>query len=499
MMWSVGGLTGRISAGPADLVHDEVLEPQFRYEVEHLLRHYVHIEKALVVEYRRMRLLSAAEAASIAAALDAVDASALGRDMRAAMSDISFALERFVLDRVGAAPSAWHVDRSRNDSQACAQLLFGRRLTRDAAGALLGCVTVVLRRAREHRYHVMPGHTHLQPAQIISPGFYLSALAERLLDRLTRLADVYDGFDACPLGGGAMSGQELAWDRDALAAMLGFSRATTHALAGVASREWLLELAAECSAIGVVISRFATDLMAWTSDAHGLCELPDELAGISSAMPQKKNYPILERIRGRTAHLVAWYVDVATSQRAAPFSNSVEAAKEGGTALARTLSGLTSTVCLLTAVLDRLVFRTGRMREVCESEFLGGFTLANHLTLGHGLPWRTAQVVAGRYVTALGDAGLPPARPRPDVLTRVAAELGHDLPDLSDLLVAAFDPDAELRRRSSDGGTAPEAVALTLQRQSARLAELNERWRRRASAAEAAEAQVEELLSDSTG
>jgi argininosuccinate lyase len=491
-------LTGRISSGPADLLHDEVLEPQFRYELEHLLPHYTHIEKVLLVEYRRMGLLDDVQVRAMSSALDAVDGDALGATMRGAMTDILFALERFVLDRLDEVPPAWHVDRSRNDTQACAQLMFGKRLTLDAADALAESLAVTLGRAAEHLDDVMPGFTHLQPAQVVSPGFHLSAFAERLLDRLERLGQVYDGFDACPMGGGAMSGQELAWDRDAMASMLGFSRAAPQSLAGVASREWLLDLAAEVSAVGVAVSRFTTDLMAWTSGAYGLCELPDDLAGISSAMPQKKNYPVLERIRGRTAHLTAWYVDVATTQRAVPFSNSVESAKEGGSQLAAALGGFTTTMRLLSAVVDRLVFRTGRMREMCEDEFLGGFTLSNHLTLEHGMPWRTAQVVVGRYVSAVVEAGLRSSQPRADLLAAAANEAGHPLPDLTALLADAFDPDAELRRRASEGGTAPEAVARTLERQRARLAGQIGQWRARRTSTESALSQVDSSLSGGT-
>src|SRR5262249_40879932 len=152
-----------------------------------------------------------------------------------------------------------------------------------AAGVLAG----------RHLDTPMPGYTHLQAAQVISPGFYLSALGAETLRILHRLTLTYAEVDRCPLGAGAMAGQELAWSRDRMAELLGFAGPTPHALVAVASRGWALSVAGDLSGYGVTLGRFATDLMAWGSSGYGFIDLPDELSGISSAMPQKKNFPFL--------------------------------------------------------------------------------------------------------------------------------------------------------------------------------------------------------------
>ncbi|WP_052396836.1 argininosuccinate lyase [Kutzneria sp. 744] len=490
----MAALTGRISAGPTELLRTEVLEPQFRYEAGALLHHYVHLEKVLLLEFRRMAVLPADQVAAIARALDEITADRIVEGMGGSMSDMAFAIERFVLGRLDAPAPAWHADRSRNDLQACAQLMAAREITLAAAAELAGCAAAAIDRVGPLAHDVMPGYTHLQAAQVVSPGFHLAALSGRLLHALARLSDVYDGFDACPLGSGAMAGQELDWDRHAMSELLGFARPEPHALTAVASREWLLELAGACSTTGVVLSRFTTDLMAWTSSAYGFCELPDELAGISSAMPQKKNYPILERIRGRTAHLTAWYVDVATTQRAVPYANSVETSKEGSALLPTAMSSFTTALGLLRAVLDGLEFRADRMRAACEREFLGGFALANRLTLDAGVPWRTAQVITGAYITAAMRAGHAPADVRPDLLATAAETHGHSLSDPAVLLADVFNPDAELARKRSYGAAAPDLVLAARDEQAARLTELTGQWRERRRVVDDAVHRVDHLL-----
>jgi argininosuccinate lyase len=484
-------LTGRLTGAVAQVLAEEILEPQFRYETTHLLPWYVRVEKVLLVEYRRMELLSPHETGAIAEALDA--AAVLVPDRAENFADISFALERFVEARLPAPIRAWHVDRSRNDLQATAQLLAARVWIRELAESLLHCAETAHRVAGDCVELIMPGYTHGQPAQVITPAFFLSALTEQLLTGVLRLARCHDGARS-PLGAGAMAGQELPWDRERMAALLGFPAAERHALVAVASRGWMLDLAAECSNLGTGLSRFVTDLMAWSSGALRFADLPDELAGISSAMPQKKNFPVLERIRGRLAHLTSGYLDLVLTQRGTPFSNTVEGSKEGGSRLLPLCTELRSALVLLTTVLNGLSFDTDRMRNACASEYLGGFSLATSLTLHAGVPWRTAQVLAGRYISAVLTQGRAPREYAEDVLCAVAESAGYPVPDAGELLRAAFDPDRELRRRASPGGTAPDAVRTLLRTQAGELAEQRTGWAERTERQESVARQVDRLL-----
>ncbi|XKK38572.1 lyase family protein [Nocardiopsis sp. ARC36] len=200
-------LSGRVTEAPGEIVHDEVLEPQFSFEAAHYLRFYVLVEKVLLLEYERMGLLGREETAGIAEILHGMSAADLTAAAGENLSDIAFAMERVITRQIADLPPAWHVDRSRNDLQACAQLLFGREMLARSADGLVGLVRTLHARIPSLVDLPMPGYTHMQAAQVVSPGFHLAAMADQVLRSLTRLGQVYDGMDASPLGAGAMSGR----------------------------------------------------------------------------------------------------------------------------------------------------------------------------------------------------------------------------------------------------------------------------------------------------
>lgn len=474
-------ISGRISAPPSEVLDVQVLRGQFDHEVANLLPHYVSIERALVAEYLRMDILSTADAAALMRALSTVDAESIVADPHQNFSDIAFALERRVVDQLPAVPPRWHLDRSRNDLQATAQRMYARHRLFEVVDELLAMTSATLDLAVRHTGDPMPGQTHLQAAQVISPAFWLTALAGETLDSLVALESSYDRLDRCPLGAGAMAGQELLWDRDLLAAALGFRRPEPHALTAVASRGWALSMTAALSNWGVVLSRFSTDLMTWAGGAFRFVELPDELAGISSAMPQKKNYPVLERIRGRTAHLTALHLDAAIGQRNTSYTNLVEVSKEAGAFLPAALDCASSVAVLMTTVLQHLRFDTALMRRDCDTDFLGGFTLANLLTQYGDVPWRTAQVIAGSYVVDRLAADAPPNRTDPGALARLLADRGHQVTDLEKLLDQAFDTGKALTGKLSAGSTSPTAVGAEIDRLRTESAAATSRWSERAA------------------
>ena len=461
----MNALSGRIDAAPSEVWHEEVLAPQFEYELRHLLPHYLAVEKVLLLEYQRMGLLDDAEVDAVAARLHEITEQSITADPRANTSDIAFAIERHVTDGLPQPPAAWHVDRSRNDLQATAQLMFAREQVLATVEALLAFDDAASGLAARNTELPMPGYTHLQAAQVITPGFWLAALSAEAQRTLRRLVVSYAELDACPLGAGAMAGQELPWDRERMAQLLGFGIANPHALVAVASRGAALSAAADLSGLGVALSRFATDLMMWGSSEYRFVDLPDALSGISSAMPQKKNFPILERIRGRTAHLSSLHLDMAMGQRSTPYTNMVEVSKEAGAHLATLFDTARSVLRLFTLVLDGLRFDAEAMRAACEREYLGGFTLANLLTLRAGVPWRQAQVLAGRYVVAALDRGVPPGKPDGALLASIAGDAGHQVDEPDVLLAEAFTVSGALHVKRSAGSTNPHAVAELLETQ----------------------------------
>ena len=316
-------------------------------------------------------------------------------------------------------------------------------------------------------------------------GFHLAAVSEETLRSLRRLTRTCEELRS-PLGAGAMTGQELPWDLDRMAALLGFPGPQPHALVAVASRGWTLALAGDLIGHAVAVSRFTTDLMLWGSGEFGYIDLPDELCGISSAMPQKRNFPILERIRGRTGHVLSFGLDLAVGQRGTPYSNMVEVSKEAGAHLRDLVAAQLSAVRLLTLVLANLRPQAARARAACEREYLGGFSLANLLSVRLAVPWRSAQVVAGRYVTEAIARGRPPAEPDGPLLAALLEEQGHHSADPEDLLRQAFSVDRALTAKTTPGSANPTAVRHLLAAHAAEYDEL-EGWLagRRAAVADA--------------
>lgn len=487
-------VTGRIGGIPSEVWHEEVLAPQFAYEAEHLLPHYLAIEKVLLLDYLRMGLVDAAGAKALAARLDSLRSDAVRADPEQNMSDISFAVERHV--QSGATPpfAAWHVDRSRNDLQVCAQLMAAREDLAAVVDGVLALGRAVTALAARYTDTPMPGHTHGQAAQIVTPGFHLAALAAETTAALRRVLHTYDETDACPLGSGTMAGQELSWDRARMAELLGFARAQPHALVGVASRTWTVTISADLAAYAVVLSRFVTDLMTWAGSGFGFLDLPDELAGISAAMPQKRNFPVLERIRGRCAHVVGRAADIAAGQRNTSYTNTVEVSKETGAHLRVQSEAMCSLLRLSHTVVTGATFRADRMRAACAEDHLGGFTLANRLTLTCGIPWRTAQIIAGRYVRHAVEKGLRPDRPDAALLRTCATESGYDVGPAEELLAEAFDVDRGLYAKQSEGSAHPDRVRDLLASQESELDALQDQFAHRAERRAAAAVHRDTLL-----
>lgn len=487
-------LTGRIKAAPAHLLHEEVLEPQFIYEMEHLLPAYIQIEQVMLLEYVRMGLMTKEEGYEIARILQSITRDTMSANPVHNMSDIAFAIERQVESTLSAPISCWHMDRSRNDFQACAQLMFGRSQWLEMIEALLQLIQSVQVLADKYRKVPMPGYTHYQSAQIITPGFYLTSINEELLQASIRFIQLYDDMNQCPLGSGAMAGVELDWDREQLAHLLGFRVARANALSAVASREWVLRISSDLSVFSVLISRFVTDLIQWGSSELNFIDLPDELSGISSAMPQKKNFPILERIRGKSAHLSAFHMDMVLGQRNTPFTNLVETSKEAGTHLLTLFRTTKSLLRLLTTVLDHLSFHEERMLSICKRDFFGGFTLANLLTLKADIPYRKAQVIVGRYIMSAIEQGLAPAEGDLLLLKEKCAEEGFEVPDLQEILTIAFDVHQNLYIKQSPGSTHPDKVYELLFIQKKKAHDLEQEYRKRREELRSAECKRDQYI-----
>jgi argininosuccinate lyase len=226
----------------------------------------------------------------------------------------------------------------------------------------------------------------------------------------------------------------------------------------------------------VALSRFATDLITWGSSEYQLIDLPDSLSGISSAMPQKKNFPVLERIRGKTAHISAYYLDFVLAQRNTAYTNLVETAKEGGSNFLAMTETMETLLKLFTTVVQHLVFRPERLALLCARDFFGGFALANVLTLRAGVPVRQAQVLAGRYIVGMLQQQRLPQDVDLPFLQALCLEQGYGLSIEEHTLRQIFSPAYNLVKKQTAGSTNPQEVAALLALQAQEYRERSARF-----------------------
>jgi argininosuccinate lyase len=232
----------------------------------------------------------------------------------------------------------------------------------------------------------------------------------------------------------------------------------------------VLRIAAELSVLGITLSRFLTDLITWTGASCRFLDLPDDLAGISSAMPHKRNFPVLERVRGMTGHLTGLSLDLFVGQRNTPYTNLVEISKENSRFLADLFDICEVMLPLFTEVLTGLRFRPEQARAAVLAEPIAASAVANHLTLVHGMPARTAQIAVGQWIAQAG-GGHDPASDRltPAGLTAVAGAMGFTVPLDGAVLAQLLDAEASVSRKITDGSTGPDQVSLLLENVAERL------------------------------
>ncbi|MBB2914578.1 argininosuccinate lyase [Streptosporangium becharense] len=440
-----------------------------------LLRHYRWIELTHIDEYVRMGLMGGRAAARIRRAVLDLTPEELHTGREAAGSDPLPALERSVQARLPEGAYAWHVDRSRNDVRACARLMLGRERLLETAAAVSGLARTALETAGGHTESIMPASSRPRTAQTITFGFYLAALAEAATDAAESFHSLFDAVNLCPLGAGAMAGLELPWDRARIALALGFDGPQPHALTSVASQAWALRSAAELSVLGTTLSRFLTDLIGWSGPGCRFVDLPGGTADDPMTAPQEGDGASLERIRDMARRLVGLSHDVMAGQHDTGYTDLAEVSGPGPGPTEDLFATCGATLALFDRAVAGMRFHPERAGRAVRGELTAFLTVANHLTLEHGVPAGISQAVVGSWISA-ATGGLGPAgAPTPDLLSAaglVAAGERHGfvLAVEEDEVRELLDAEAGVRRKQTGGSTRPEEVRLLLEQVGERLA-----------------------------
>ena len=413
------------------------------------------INQAHVVMLHDTGLLERETASSLLAVVDELAmAGPAAFTLDGALEDVYFNYEAEVIRRLGQdVGGRLHTARSRNDLQSTLDRMRAREVALALIDGTLSLRRSLIRQAAQYADCVMPGYTHLQHAQPITFGFYLSAVERSLKRDFDRLLGAFGRLNECPLGAGAMAGTTFPIDRHAVSTLLGFSAPVAHALDAVASKDPLLELLCAALFVATTFGRLAQDFYLMSTFEFSTLTLPDSLAITSSIMPQKKNQAVLEFLKGRQSHVLGALVTGFASFRAAPYSHALDSNADSQHWLWQATDELVDTIPVVDQVINRAMPNAQRMAELAGANYSTATDLADLLVQKKGLSFKEAHHITGRVVRLAIDAGVGVADIPPELVSRAALEaMGREISLSREEVADALDPRAAVERRKNGGG-----------------------------------------------
>jgi argininosuccinate lyase len=441
---------GRFAGGPAEIMQRINVSIDFdkRLYAQDIAGSLAH--SAMLV---RQRLLSSDDGAAIAQGLEQIrrEIEAGQFPFRAEHEDIHLNIEARLGELIGPAAGRLHTARSRNDQVATDFRLWVRDAIDRIEREMEALQAALIGQAERHAATIMPGFTHLQPAQPVTFGHHLLAYVEMLGRDRGRLGDCRKRLNECPLGAAALAGTSFPIDRAMTAAALGFDRPMANSLDAVSDRDFALEFLAAAAIAGMHLSRFAEEIVLWVSAPLGFIRLSDAFTTGSSIMPQKRNPDAAELVRAKAGRLAAALAALLAVMKALPLAYSKDMQEDK---LPVFEAADTIELCLAATagmVLD-LTVDAAAMRRAAASGFTTATDLADWLVRMLALPFRDAHRVAGTLVSraeALGTdlAGLPL-----EEMQRVESRITAAVYDVLTV-------EKSVASRTSFAGTAPANVA----------------------------------------
>jgi argininosuccinate lyase len=418
----------------------------------HLYAQDIAGSKAHAAMLAKQGIISAEDAKNIARGLDTILSEIERGEFKfsRALEDIHTHVEARLADLIGAAAGRLHTARSRNDQVTTDLRLYVRDAIDRLDGSLARLQQSLAEKALEQADTVMPGFTHLQPAQPVTFGHHLLAYVEMLSRDRGRLADARKRLNESPLGAAALAGTSFPIDRDATAQALGFDRPAANSLDAVSSRDFLLETLAAASIAAIHLSRFAEEIVNWCSPAFGFIRLSDRFTTGSSIMPQKRNPDAAELVRGKTGRIVGAFVQLCVVMKGLPLAYAKDL-QEDKEATFDALSTLSLLVAAMTGMVKDMQADEKRMKAAAGEGYSTATDLADWLVQRLSLPFRDAHKITGKIVARASEAGVALHRlPLPEMQAiepRITEEVFSVLP------VAR-----SVKSRRSFGGTAPGNV-----------------------------------------
>ncbi|MBO4277776.1 MAG: argininosuccinate lyase [Clostridia bacterium] len=370
-------------------------------------------------------------------------------EIEAGSEDIHMFVEQVLTERIGDAGKKLHTARSRNDQVALDLRLY----LLDEADSILqktkALVSAVTDKAEEYKAAIMPGYTHLQRAQPVTFGHHLMAYAMMLLRDTERITGCKKRIAVSPVGCCALAGTTYPTDRRFEAARLGLGEICLNSIDGVSDRDFAVELISDIAILMMHLSRFAEEIVLWSSREFGFIELSDLYTTGSSIMPQKKNPDMAELVRGKTGRVYGDLMALLTVLKGLPlaYNKDMQEDKESVFDACDTVK-----MCLdvFAGMIPGMEANTANMRKAAQNGFINATDLADYLVL-KGLPFRTAYKISGQIVAECTKTG------------KVLETLGLEeykafCPLIENDVYAAVDLDACVEKRKSEGGTCVSSV-----------------------------------------
>jgi argininosuccinate lyase len=440
---------GRFTMSPAEIM--EEINASIGFD-KALAPYDIAASKAHAAMLAQQGIISKADASKIAAGLDRVLAEIQKGEFAfsRALEDVHMNVESRLKEMIGEPASRLHTARSRNDQVATDFRLYVRAWIDSADVALAQLQLALARKAQAHSATIMPGFTHLQPAQPVTFGHHLLAYVEMLARDRGRLADARARLNECPLGAAALAGTSFPIDRHRTAEALGFDRPSANSLDAVSDRDFALETLAAAAIAAMHISRLADEIVLWMTPQFGFVRLSDRLTTGSSIMPQKRNPDAAELARAKVGRIAGAFQALLIVMKGLPLAYSKDM-QEDKEATFDALASLALAVSAMTAMVDDLEPGVAAMRAAAGAGFSTATDLADWLVRVPGLPFRDAHRITGTLVALAESKGVTLEELSLEAMQAVEPRIARDV--FSVLAV-----ESSVKSRRSYGGTAPQNV-----------------------------------------
>ena len=444
---------GHYAEGPAAIM----AEINVSIDVDkRLYKHDIAASKAHAAMLATQGIISKKDGQDIAKGLDKILKEIDGGTFHfsRALEDVHMNVESRLKELIGDAAGRLHTARSRNDQVATDFRLWLRDALDDLDAALADLQEALLDKAEAHAALLMPGFTHLQPAQPVTFGHHLLAYVEMIGRDRGRFADGRKRLNEMPLGAAALAGTSFPIDRVLTAKALGFDRPMANSMDAVSARDFALEFLASASISGMHLSRLAEEIVIWTSPAFGFVKLSEAFTTGSSIMPQKRNPDAAELVRAKTGRLLGGFVTLLTVMKGLALAYAKDM-QEDKAPVFDAVDTLRLVVSASAGMIRDLQPNMERLDAALEDGFLTATDLADWLVRAANVPFREAHHITGKIVRLAEQKNI-----RLDQVT--LTEMQKIDPRITADVATVLRPDQAAQSRQSFGGTAPARVKLAV-------------------------------------